>query len=153
MNIRIIEAYTHMEDIKILFNEYVSSLGVDLTFQNYAEELSALPGKYAKPLGRLYIAYAEDFPAGCIALRPFDEKRCEMKRLYVRSQFRSLKIGKMLSEKIILEAREIGYDSLLLDTLSSMEKAFALYKRLGFKEIEPYYANPLAGTYFLCLKL
>lgn len=153
MNIKVEEAYCHIEDIKTLFNEYVASLGIDLAFQNYEEELQALPGKYENPLGRLYIAYADDMPAGCAALRPLDEKRCEMKRLYVRSQFRGLKLGKLLSEKIISDAKEIGYDFLLLDTLSSMEKALALYKSLGFKEIEPYYKSPLEGTHFLCLTL
>lgn len=141
MNIEIKEAYFDLENIKILFEEYTSSLGIDLTFQNYAEEFSNLPGKYAKPGGRLYIAYFGGIAAGCLGLRKFDEQRCEMKRLYVRKQFRGFKIGKLLVEKVILEAKAIGYTSILLDTLSAMESARILYKNLGFAEIPPYYKS------------
>lgn len=153
MRVEIEEGYDHIEDVKTLFNEYVISIGIDLTFQGYDDELSNLPGKYAKPSGRLYVAYVDGVAAGCIGLRSFDGKRGEMKRLYVRNQFRGLKIGKLLSEKVILEAKAIGYQSILLDTLSTMEAARRLYETLGFVEIDPYYESPLKDTRFLCLSL
>lgn len=153
MRIEIKEAYDNIEEIKILFHEYVALIGIDLTFQSYQEELSNLPGKYSRPFGRLYIASVDGVPAGCIALRRFDEKRGEMKRLYVRDQFRSRKIGRLLSEKVILEAQFIGYQAILLDTLSAMEEARALYQSLGFVEIAPYYESPLKDTHFLSLSL
>lgn len=153
MRVEIEEGYDHIEDVKTLFNEYVISIGIDLTFQGYDDELSNLPGKYAKPSGRLYVAYVDGVAAGCIGLRNFDGKRGEMKRLYVRNQFRGLKIGKLLSEKVILEAKAIGYQSILLDTLSTMEAARRLYETLGFVAIAPYYESPLKDTCFLCLSL
>jgi ribosomal protein S18 acetylase RimI-like enzyme len=153
MKIEIKEAYHNIEDIKVLFEEYTSSLGIDLTYQNYAEEYSDLPGKYSRPDGRLYIAYAGGFAAGCIGLRKFDAQRCEMKRLYVRDRFRGLGIGKMLAELVIREARSIGYQSIVLDTLSTMEKARLLYQNLGFVEIAPYYNSPIKDTYYLSLSL
>lgn len=153
MQIEIREAYDDLENIKLLFEEYTRSLGIDLSFQNYAQELANLPEKYALPDGRLYIAYANGVPAGCIGLRRFDAQHCEMKRLYVRDPFRGLKLGELLAEKVINEAKAIGYQAMLLDTLSSMESARSLYKKLGFAEICPYYDSPVAGTHFLCLAL
>ena len=153
MRIEIKEAYDSIEEIKILFHEYVALIGIDLTFQSYQEELSNLPGKYSRPFGRLYMASVDGVPAGCIALRRFDEKRGEMKRLYVRDQFRGCKIGRLLSDKVILEAQFIDYQAILLDTLSAMEEARALYQSLGFVEITPYYESPLKDTHFLSLSL
>ncbi|MFR2805279.1 MAG: GNAT family N-acetyltransferase [Faecalispora jeddahensis] len=153
MRIEIKEAYDTIDEIKILFQEYVALIGIDLTFQSYQEELSNLPGKYSRPFGRLYLASVDGVPAGCIGLRRFDEKRGEMKRLYVRDQFRGCKIGRLLSEKVILEAQFIGYQAILLDTLSAMEEARALYQSLGFVEIAPYYESPLKDTHFLSLSL
>lgn len=153
MRIEIKEAYDSIEEIKILFHEYVALIGIDLTFQGYQEELSNLPGKYFRPFGRLYIASVDGVSAGCIGLRRFDEKRGEMKRLYVRDQFRGCKIGRLLLEKVILEAQFIGYQAILLDTLSAMEEARALYQSLGFVEIAPYYESPLKDTHFLSLSL
>jgi len=153
MDIVIKEAYSSIDDIKVLFEEYTSSLGIDLTYQNYAEEYSDLPGKYVRPSGRLYIAYSDRIATGCVALRKFDAQRSEMKRLYVRNQFRGLGIGKMLAEQVICEAKAIGYNSIVLDTLSTMESARLLYKNLGFEEIAPYYDSPIKDTYFLCLSL
>lgn len=153
MRIEIKEAYDTIDEIKILFQEYVALIGIDLTFQSYQEELSNLPGKYSRPFGRLYLASVDGVPAGCIGLRRFDEKRGEMKRLYVRDQFRGCKIGRLLLEKVILEAQFIGYQAILLDTLSAMEEARALYQSLGFVEIAPYYESPLKDTHFLSLSL
>ncbi|HWQ57553.1 MAG TPA: GNAT family N-acetyltransferase [Clostridia bacterium] len=153
MNIEVLEAYRHIEEVKLLFTEYTSSLGVDLSYQNYAGEFAALPGKYAPPSGRLYVAYCDGMAAGCIALRSIDEATCEMKRLYVRERFRGLHIGRMLAERIILDAKAIGYRSMVLDTLSSMNSAKRLYAELGFREIAPYYDSPVQGTCFLSLSL
>ncbi|MFA9379958.1 MAG: GNAT family N-acetyltransferase [Acetanaerobacterium sp.] len=153
MSIEINEAYLHIDDIKVLFTEYTASLDIDLSYQNYAEEFSDLPGKYAQPSGRLYIAYCEGTAAGCIGLRKIGTEICEIKRLYVRNQFRGLRIGKQLAEQVIFDAKTIGYRSIVLDTLSSMESARGLYKDLGFVEIAPYYESPIEDTRFLRLSL
>ncbi|MCE5189469.1 MAG: GNAT family N-acetyltransferase [Eubacteriales bacterium] len=147
--IEILEAYSNLEDVRALFLEYSASLGIDLGYQNFSEELSGLPGKYAKPEGRLYLALADGSPAGCVALRRFDGERAEMKRLYVRPGFRGLHLGRLLSERVLRDAAQIGYRAVLLDTLGSMERAQQLYRRLGFVPIEPYYDSPIAGTVFL----
>lgn len=153
MQIEIKEAYSSLEDVKTLFQEYTSSLGLDLSYQNYAQEYAGLPGKYAGPDGRLYIAYVDGIAAGCIGLRKLDPQRAEMKRLYVRTQFRGLQIGRMLAEQVIQDAKAIGYRSILLDTLFTMESARGLYLRLGFIETAPYYQTPVKDTCFLCLSL
>ena len=153
MQIVITEAYSYIEDVRTLFTEYAASLGIDLGYQNFAEELSHLPGKYAKPDGSLYIAIADGAIAGCAAMRRFDQRRAEMKRLYVRTAYRGLRLGRLLAERIIKDAQSIGYESILLDTLSSMERAQNLYRSLGFVEIMPYYDSPVEGTTFLRLSL
>lgn len=153
MLIQIVEAYDRIEDIKTLFGEYAVSLPVDLSYQNYAEELASLPGKYARPDGRLYLALADGEPAGCAALRRLDASRAEMKRLYARDAFRGHQIGRLLAERLIADAREIGCNELVLDTLSSMARAQQLYRELGFVEIPPYYDCPIPGTVFLSLTL
>ncbi len=150
---QIFKAYDRLDDLKLLFTEYVQGLNIDLHFQNYEEEFNSLPGKYAEPAGRLYIAYVGGQPAGCVALRRFAATRCEMKRLYVRPRYRGLKLGRTLAEQVIADARSIGYTEMLLDTLSSMQSAMALYTRLGFVEIAPYYPNPIEGTHYLRLSL
>lgn len=139
--------------VRCLFEEYAASLGIDLCFQGFEKELAGLPGHYAPPQGRLLLALQDGQTAGCIALRPLEPGVCEMKRLYVRPAFRSHGIGSVLVDRIIQEARQAGYQHMRLDTLPSMARALALYRRLGFREIAPYYQNPVEGAVFLELQL
>lgn len=153
MEIDIKAAYNDLENIKLLFNEYTTMLGVNLAFQGYDEEIKNLLGKYALPYGRLYIAYYDNKAAGCIALRKFENDGCEMKRLFVRPEYRHLKIGKKLVDKIIEDARELKYKYVVLDTLSNLHEAVSLYRKSGFQEVEAYYENPLDNVLYFKLEL
>ncbi len=148
-----VEAGSPLESVSLLFVEYGASLGIDLSFQNFDEELADLPRGYAPPDGCLLLAVYENQAAGCVALRRLDGKTCEMKRLYVLPQRRKLGVGKRLVETVIEEARRLGYARMRLDTLSSMTQAQMLYKSLGFEEIAPYCFNPNEGTVFMELVL
>jgi putative acetyltransferase len=145
------------EEIKIargLFREYAAGLNIDLCFQNFDQEVAGLPGSYAPPAGRLLLAVAGEQVAGCIALRPLGDSDCEMKRLYLRPEFRGQGLGKKLVTTLIAAAREIGYERMLLDTLpGKMDEAIALYRSLGFREIAAYYHNPVEGALFMELRL
>jgi len=142
-----------LEEVKKLFLEYGQSLAINLDFQNFDAELKSLPGKYAPPNGTIILAIVNGQVAGCVALRKLKDRICEMKRLYVRDEYRGLRIGKGLIEAIINEAARLNYEYMRLDTLSTMEKAQSLYRSLGFYEIEPYVFNPMEGTKFMELKL
>jgi putative acetyltransferase len=148
----IIQAETaeQIEETRRLFREYEAWLDVDLCFQSFEEELANLPGKYAAPSGRLLLGYVSEKVAGCVALRKLDDEICEMKRLFVREAFRGSGLGKTLIEKLISEARSIGYRKIRLDTLPvKMPKAVELYRFYGFREIAPYYENPHKTTLFM----
>lgn len=139
---------------RTLFQEYAASLGFNLCFQNFERELAELPGGYAPPQGRLLLARSGTDVTGCVALHPLEAGVCEMKRLYVRPEFRGRRIGWALAEEIIGAAREIGYQRMRLDTVPSvMAAAVAMYRELGFREIPPYTLNPVAGAIFMELEL
>jgi putative acetyltransferase len=137
-----------------LFLEYAQSLGFSLCFQNFDKELAHLPGDYAPPEGRLLLADYEGRLAGCVALHKLEPQICEMKRLYLRPQFRGKGLGRALADRIITEARQIGYERMRLDTVEPvMKDAVAMYRRLGFHEIAPYRTNPIAGAMYMELLL
>ncbi|KAE9370469.1 putative GNAT family acetyltransferase [Stipitochalara longipes BDJ] len=147
--------------IKSLFTTYASSLGIDLSFQNFSAELDSLPGLYGPPFGALFLAVTPDNKAiGCVGLRPLTKngkpkgnKICEMKRLYCTLSSRGLGVGRALIEHVISEAERLEYREMRLDTLPSMEGARKLYEQYGFQEIAAYYDTPLEGTFFLGKKL
>ena len=139
-----------MAAVRELFLEYAESLGFSLCFQNFDKELSDLPGDYAPPDGRLLLAEYEGQLAGCVALHKLEPGICEMKRLYLRPQFRGKRLGSALADRVIGEARAIGYQRMRLDTVEPvMKDAVAMYRRLGFKDIDPYRANPIAGAMYM----
>ena len=135
--------------IKELFREYARAIGIDLCFQNFDEELASLPGKYALPDGALLIAKSGGNACGCVALRKFDGEICEMKRLYVKPEFRKHGLGKDLVERIISEAKNRGYKFMRLDTLATMPSAIKLYKSFGFYEIPAYTFNPIPEAVYM----
>jgi len=143
-----------IQNARQLFEEYAASLGFSLCFQNFDQELASLPGKYSAPSGCLLLAYSNEQLAGCIALRQLDTDTCEMKRLFVRPEFRGARLGKVLVEAIIAEARAIGYKRMCLDTVpGQMDRAIGLYEAIGFRDVEPYYDNPVEGARFMELHL
>jgi len=143
-----------MAQARELFLEYAESLGFSLCFQNFDKELARLPGDYTPPEGRLLLAEYEGRLAGCVALHKLEPGICEMKRLYLRRQFRGQGLGRALAARVIAEARQIGYRRMRLDTVKPvMEDAVAMYRKLGFKEVAPYRPNPIAGAMYMELEL
>jgi GNAT superfamily N-acetyltransferase len=148
-----VESEPGLTEIRNLFREYQRYLGFDLCFQGFERELAQLPGEYAAPDGRLILCEFEGAPAGCIALKPIGTAVCEMKRLFVRSDFRGHGLGRRLSMYVIEEARRIGYEVMKLDTVPALTQALSLYRSLGFREIPAYYANPIPGAIYMQLDL
>ncbi len=137
-----------------LFEAYATAIGIDLSYQDFAGEMAAMPGKYAPPPGELLLARRGDgTPLGCVGLRPLTESICEMKRLYVAPEARGLGLGRALVKAMIEQARRIGYREMRLDTLPSMASAIGLYQTFGFAPIPPYYHTPVEGTIFLARQL
>lgn len=153
INIIHVETEEEIEQTRRLFQEYAESLGFDLCFQNFDEEMRMLPGNYSPPNGSLLLARENNEIVGCVAMRPLSSSMCEMKRLYVRPRYRGKSIGRKLAEAVIAEARKCGYNCMRLDTVSLMKEANALYESLGFRQIPPYYHNPIPGTMYFELTL
>ena len=153
MIVRRAETDAEINEVRRLFREYAESLGVDLCFQGFEEELAGLPGTYGPPGGSLLIAEEDRAIVGCVALRKLGDSICEMKRLYVKPQFRGRGLGKALVERIIEEGTELGYTKMRLDTLDRLKEAMAVYEAFGFRRIEPYYVNPLPDVVYWELDL
>jgi putative acetyltransferase len=151
--IRPVQAPADLELVKTLFNEYVQWLGIDLSFQDYEQEISHLPGKYAEPFGCILLAEWEQQPAGCIAFWPIAPNTCEMKRLFVRPHFRGHKIASQLVQAGLDWAKNKSYGKMVLDTLRSMTPAMNLYQSFGFVETSAYYYNPQPDVVYFEKKL
>lgn len=148
------ESADDLAQVRELFQEYAAWLGFSLCFQGFDQELATLPGKYAAPEGRLFIVRCDDRLAGCGALRPLEPGICEMKRLYVRPEFRGRRLGLQLAQPLVAEAKAIGYEFMRLDTVPrQMVDTNRLYHSLGFYEIAPYYNNPQPEVCYLELRL
>lgn len=149
-----VESPAQVAQVRELFLEYAKSLNFSLCFQSFDTELASLPGDYAPPQGRLLLAEYEGQFAGCVALHKLEDDICEMKRLYLRPEFRGKGLGRVLADRIISEARQIGYRRMRLDTVGPvMKDAVAIYRRIGFREIAPYRPNPNPGTLYMELEL
>jgi len=153
MKVIIKEGFDSLEQIKALFLEYAEGLECSLDFQDFEAEIEHLPYKYAKPEGNLFIAKIKGEAVGCVAYKNLGNGICEMKRMYVKPQYRRFGIGKKLAEICISKATKAGYDYMYLDTLESMVLAVNLYRQLGFEDIEPYYNNPLPNVIYMRKKL
>jgi len=153
MQIVTVEGGAALEQVRALFEEYWASFGFTPCFQNFGSEVALLPGDYAAPGGRLAMALVDGEPAACIALRRFDETRCEAKRLYVRPKFRGRGLGRTLMQWVIAEARAAGYAEVVGDTMPVMSQALEMYDRMGFERTGPYSDKPTEGAIYLRLPL
>jgi putative acetyltransferase len=153
MEARVVTGGRDLDEIRTLFEEYAQWVAVDLSVQGFAQELAGLPGEYVAPHGTLLLGTMDGLSAGCIAVRRWKVKDCEMKRLYVRPRFQGLGCGRFLAQSAISWAIKRGYGSMVLDTLPSMAAAQGLYERVGFRDIEPYRLNPVPGARFMALEL
>lgn len=160
MGVELVFGYDRADEVRELFSEYMDMLIENdpsfeeyLDIQNYDEEIRNLEGKYGLPNGRLYLVYCDSELAGCIGLRMIDEQNCELKRLYVKPKFRGRKLGNLLVEKVISDAKEIGYSYMLLDTLPFLKAAIYMYKKYGFYEIDRYNDSPMDTSIYMKLYL
>ncbi len=157
VTLRLAQFPDDLHTVRSLFLDYQSDMGIDLCFQGFEAELANLPGEYALPAGSVFVALVGGEPAGCCAFRPLTNTdhldACEMKRLFVRRAFRGFGLGRLLVEHVMSDARLAGYTTMLLDTLSDMETARALYQEAGFVEVAPYYHNPIPGAHYLKVDL
>ncbi|MCW3464727.1 GNAT family N-acetyltransferase [Chitinophaga nivalis] len=142
-----------LEQAKFLFREYANWLNVDLSFQQFEEEMAHLPGPYAAPTGALFLAKADGQLAGCVAVRAFDNSTAELKRLFVKDAFKGHGVGKALAARAIEESKKLGYKRIILDTLAHMKPAIELYTSLGFQPIAAYYDNPISDAVYLSLNI
>ncbi len=153
-NIKIEIGYKYIDEVKRLIELYMSELDRNLDFQDINDELVHLQQKYAEPKGKLLVALNEKKQViGCVAFHSFDKNKCEMKRLFVLPQYRSKKVGERLVQSIIESAQKVGYEEMILDTIQPLKSAIGLYKKFGFKEIQPYYNNPMKDVVYMGLKL
>ena len=159
MKNRTIKLYEATSDIDYeiaitLFKEYAAHIGIDLGFQNFNEEVENLEHKYSRPNGVIFIAYNhENSPVGCFGIRAFSNTICELKRMFLKEETRGLGVGKLMMKKAVSVGKELGYDKMRLDTLSSMLPAVGLYEKSGFYEIEPYYFNPIKEAKYFEISL
>ena len=151
--IALAETADDLDNVRRLFDEYWHSFGFTPCFQGFDKELANLPGKYAPTEGRLGLAFVGEAPAGCVALRRIDAERCEMKRLYVRSEFRGRGAGQALLEWVTNEARRAGYQEMVCDTMPVMKQALEMYERAGFRRTAPYVGDATPGAIYLRLGL
>lgn len=143
------ESAADLDAVRALFKEYAASLDFELCFQDFQDELDALPGPYAPPEGAILLAEVDGQIAGCVAVKPLEDSVCEMKRLYVRPEYRNQGLGRMLAQAIVERAREVGYNRMRLDTVESMQAARTVYRSLGFEERDAYYDNPLPDVVYM----
>ncbi len=157
VSLRLAQFPADLDTVRALFKDYQADLGIDLCFQGFDAELANLPGEYALPAGSILVASVGGEPAGCCAFRPLTNTdhldACEMKRLFVRRAFRGFGLGRLLVDRVMSDAQLAGYTTMLLDTLSDMETARALYQESGFVEVAPYYHNPIPGAHYLKVDL
>lgn len=155
MTVEMVERYDEqsISEIKYIFTEYRKDLGLDLSFQDFQDELEELPGEYSPSDGAILLAKDDNQTVGSVALRKIDEITCEMKRLYVKPEYRSEGLGRKLAKSIIEEAKDKGYEKMKLDTLTTLKEANELYRSLGFEECEPYRYNPLEDALYMELEL
>jgi ribosomal protein S18 acetylase RimI-like enzyme len=153
IHIKEVKGTSDLNAVRILFREYANSLAFDLSFQDFEKELESLPGRYTLPEGCLLIAQNQDGIVGCVAVRKIDNGVCEMKRLFVRPEYRGTGIGRRLAMEIIQTAIRLGYSHMRLDTTPSMSTATSMYRSLGFYDTEPYCYNPVPGAVYLELDL
>lgn len=146
---KIASTHPDFEQAKSLFREYADSLGIDLSFQGFENELQIIDQQYNLPTGALLLAFKDDLPAGCAGIRRIDDETAELKRMYVQDRCKGQGIGVYLLEWSLQKARELGYKKIRLDTLKDMTKAQALYRSFGFYEIDPYRFNPLEGAIYM----